>query len=96
MSLCRYRCVAVPAVPAHPLPVPSLHSKIRNIFTATRTHALNLAKFVSIYKVLLLLQRKLNGGKERDLDTFIAGGLGGWWVFGEATAVSGRIIFQEG
>ena len=63
-------------------------AKIRNIFNATRTHALNLAKFVTIYKLLLLLQRKLNGGKERDMDTFVAGGLGGWWVFGERTAVS--------
>jgi peroxisomal membrane protein 4 len=35
----------------------------------------------------LLLQKKLNGGKERDLDSLIAGGLGGWWVFGERTAV---------
>jgi hypothetical protein len=46
-----------------------------------------LAKFVTIYKVFLLLQKKLNGGKERDLDSLIAGGLGGWWVFGERTAV---------
>jgi len=29
----------------------------------------------------------MNGGKERDLDSLIAGGLGGWWVFGERTAV---------
>jgi peroxisomal membrane protein 4 len=38
------------------------------------------------------LQKKLNGGKERDLDSLIAGGLGGWWVFGERTAV-GRFPF---
>ncbi|ORX35639.1 peroxisomal membrane protein 4 [Kockovaella imperatae] len=67
-------------------------AKIRNIFTATRTHALNLAKFVTIYKVLLLLQKKFNGGKERNLDTFIAGGLGGWWVFGERTAINEQIV----
>lgn len=42
---------------------------------------------MTIYKVFLLLQKKLNGGKERDLDSLIAGGLGGWWVFGERTAV---------
>jgi peroxisomal membrane protein 4 len=47
---------------------------------------------VTIYKVFLLLQKKLNGGKERDLDSLIAGGLGGWWVFGERTAV-GRFPF---
>lgn len=60
---------------------------MKGIFLATRTHAFNLAKFVTIYKVFLLLQRKMNGGKERDLDSLIAGGLGGWWVFGERTAV---------
>lgn len=65
-----------------------LGAKIKGIFTATRTHATNLAKFVTLYKLLLLLQKKMNGGKERDLDSLIAGGLGGWWVFGERTAVS--------
>jgi len=66
--------------------------KIRSIFTATRTHALNLCKFVTIYKVLLLLQRKMNGGKERDLDTLIAGGIGGWWCFSERTAINEQIV----
>jgi peroxisomal membrane protein 4 len=66
----------------------SLPAKIKGIFLATRTHAFNLAKFVTIYKVFLLIQKKMNGGKERDLDSLIAGGLGGWWVFGERTAVS--------
>lgn len=66
--------------------------KINGIFKATRTHATNLAKFVTLYKVLLLLQKKLNGGKERDLDTFISGALGGWFVFGERTAVSPHVF----
>lgn len=66
----------------------SLPQAIRFILTATRTHATNLAKFVTLYKVLLLLQKRMNGGKERDLDSLIAGGLGGWWVFGERNAVS--------
>jgi len=69
-----------------------LPAKIKGIFLATRTHAFNLAKFVTIYKVFLLLQKKLNGGKERDLDSLIAGGLGGWWVFGERTAVCLYIV----
>lgn len=64
--------------------------KIRSIVEATRCHAINLAKFVTLYKLLLLVQKRLNGGKERDLDGLIAGGLGGWWVFGERTAV--RVI----
>jgi peroxisomal membrane protein 4 len=71
-----------------------LGSKIKGIFTATRTHATNLAKFVTIYKLFLLLQKKMNGGKERDLDSLIAGGLGGWWVFGERTAVCWQLSFS--
>jgi hypothetical protein len=69
----------------------SLPAKIKGIFLATRTHAFNLAKFVTLYKVFLLVQKKMNGGKERDLDSLIAGGLGGWWVFGERTAVSQNV-----
>lgn len=41
-----------------------------------------------IYKVLLLVQKRINGGKERDMDSLIAGGLGGWWCFGQRTPVS--------
>ncbi|WWC69938.1 uncharacterized protein I206_103882 [Kwoniella pini CBS 10737] len=67
-------------------------AKIKGIINATRTHATNLCKFVTIYKLMLLLQKKLNGGKERDLDTFIAGGLGGFWVFGERTAINEQIV----
>lgn len=66
-----------------------LPQKIQAIFRATLTHALNLTKFVTLYKLLLLLQRKVSrAGKERSLDSFVAGALGGWWVFGERTAVS--------
>ena len=82
--------------------------KLKAIYTATLTHAKNLAKFVTVYKLLLILQRRLRagvgagdrgatagtsgGGKgaERGLDTFVAGLVGGYWVFGERTAVSPR------
>lgn len=47
-----------------------------------------LAKFVTVYKIALLIQKRLNGGKERDLDTFVAGGIGGYTVFGDRTPVS--------
>lgn len=66
-------------------------TRVHGILSATRHHAMSLAKFATIYKVMLLLQKKLNGGIERDLDTFIAGGIGGWWVFGERTPVSSRV-----
>jgi len=62
------------------------------IYRATRQHALNLAKFVALYKTFLLVQRKVNGGKERKADTFIAGLLGGYLVFGERNAVNEQIV----
>lgn len=75
--------------------------KIQNIFRATKQHSMNLCKFVSIYKTLLLIQKKLNGGKPRSIDTFLAGLIGGWWVFGERNAVNEQVsadrwIFAEG
>ncbi|KAL0950852.1 hypothetical protein HGRIS_007610 [Hohenbuehelia grisea] len=67
-------------------------TRLRVIFRATKQHALNLAKFVSIYKTILLLQKKLNGGKPRSADTFIAGLIGGYFVFGNRTAVNEQIV----
>ncbi|KAI9445467.1 Tim17/Tim22/Tim23/Pmp24 family-domain-containing protein [Lactarius indigo] len=67
-------------------------TRLRVIFRATKQHALNLSQFVTIYKALLLLQRKLNGGKERTQDTFFAGMLGGYFVFGERNAINEQIV----
>jgi peroxisomal membrane protein 4 len=52
---------------------------------------MNLSQFVAIYKSLLLLQRKLNGGKERQQDPFFAGLLGGYLVFGERNAINEQV-----
>ena len=41
----------------------------------------------------MLLQRKANGGKERSADTFIAGLIGGYVVFGDRTAVNEQVRF---
>lgn len=71
-------------------------TRIHGILTATRTHAMSLAKFATIYKVMLIIQKRLNGGKERDLDTFIAGGIGGYTVFGDRTPVSRRWMGRRG
>jgi hypothetical protein len=64
---------------------------MKTVLRATKTHALNLAKFVSLYKTLLLLQKSANGGKERDSDSFIAGLIGGYIVFGERTAINEQV-----
>ena len=65
-------------------------SRLSVIYRTTRQHALNLAKFVSLYKALLLLQRKING-KQQEIDTFIAGLIGGYIVFGERNAVNEQV-----
>lgn len=53
---------------------------------------MNLTQFVTIYKALLLFQRKLNGGKERPHDSFFAGLLGGYVVFGERNAINEQVL----
>ena len=66
-------------------------TRLKTIYRATRQHALNLAKFVSLYKTLLLVQKKINGGKERSMDTFIAGLIGGYVVFGDRTPINEQV-----
>ncbi|KAI0786049.1 peroxisomal membrane protein 4 [Abortiporus biennis] len=67
-------------------------SRLRQIFKATKQHAFNLAKFVTLYKTLLVVQKKVNGGKERSADTFIAGLIGGYVVFGDRNAINEQIV----
>ncbi|GAA5983045.1 hypothetical protein JCM11641_004704 [Rhodosporidiobolus odoratus] len=62
------------------------------IYRATKQHSLNLARFVAIYKTCLLVQKTLAGGKARAMDTFWAGLVGGWAVFGERNAVNEQIV----
>ena len=66
--------------------------RARMIFKATKQHATNLAKFVTIYKALLLVQKRANGGKEKGADSFLAGLIGGYLVFGDRTAVNEQIV----
>ncbi|GAA6063947.1 hypothetical protein JCM10212_002145 [Sporobolomyces blumeae] len=70
----------------------SLQQRLKYVFKATKQHSLNLAKFVAIYKTCLLVQKTLAGGKQRSLDTFFAGLVGGWCVFGERNAVNEQIV----
>lgn len=63
----------------------TFRDKVRLILKATRQHARNLASFAIIYKSSMLLLRTLNPvrpGKEGPYDTFLAGLLGGYTVFG--------------
>jgi len=67
-------------------------TRMRKIISLTTQHALALAKFVSLYKTLLLAQKRLNGGKEHSIDTFFAGLVGGYVVFGDRTAINEQIV----
>jgi hypothetical protein len=70
---------------------PSWQKKLNYVYKATKQHSLNLAKFVTIYKSTLLLQKLLANNKPRKFDTFFAGLLGGWLVFGERNAVNEQV-----
>lgn len=69
----------------------SWNARARTIFQATKLHATNLMKYVALYKTLLLIQKKANGGKERRFDTFFAGLVGGYVVFGERNAINEQV-----
>ncbi|EXJ74073.1 uncharacterized protein A1O5_02367 [Cladophialophora psammophila CBS 110553] len=63
----------------------TIREKIRLVLRATRQHARNLAFFATVYKSSMLILRLLNPitpGKEGPYDTFFAGLLGGYVVFG--------------
>jgi len=62
----------------------TVQEKLKLIFRATRTHAQNLAKYATIYKATMLLLKYMGSqpGKEGAYDTFFAGLLGGYVVFG--------------
>ncbi|EPZ34865.1 hypothetical protein ROZALSC1DRAFT_30640 [Rozella allomycis CSF55] len=68
-----------------------LEEKIRIILNATIQHATNLAKFVTIYKTLMLVF-KLTKGKENLGDSFLAGLFGGYMVFGEDNPINHQIV----
>lgn len=70
----------------------SVREKAALIFRATRTHARNLAKFATIYKLTCMVLKNFGAspGKEGPYDSFVAGLLGGYLVFGQRTR-TGRI-----
>ncbi|CAO3592098.1 unnamed protein product [Absidia cylindrospora] len=70
----------------------SLKDKFRGIFRATKQHATNLGVFATIYKTVMYFQKKLNGNKEADYHPFIAGLVGGYYVFGENNSINQQII----
>lgn len=74
----------------------SFREKIKGVFKATQTHARNLATFAFIYKTSMLALRNLNpsgAGNESRYDSFFAGLLGGYAVFGRnKTSVTQQVF----
>ncbi|KAJ5156575.1 hypothetical protein N7492_009378 [Penicillium capsulatum] len=70
--------------------------KIKLVLKATRQHARNLSTFAIIYKASMIVLRNLNPagrGKEGRYDSFFAGLLGGYAVFGrQPGSVSQQIV----
>jgi hypothetical protein len=78
----------------------TIRQKLWLIFKATRTHARNLASFAFAYKAMMVLLRHsprpgiTNGSKEASYDTFLAGLVGGYLVFGRGiqSSVNQQIV----
>lgn len=62
----------------------TVREKASLILKATKTHAQNLAKYATVYKLTMLALKHMGSdpGKEGPYDTFFAGLLGGYLVFG--------------
>ncbi|KAL3465331.1 Tim17/Tim22/Tim23/Pmp24 family-domain-containing protein [Aspergillus heterothallicus] len=63
----------------------TIREKVKLVLNATRQHARNLATFALIYKSSMIVLRNINPagvGKEGKFDSFFAGLLGGYAVFG--------------
>ncbi|RAH66206.1 Tim17/Tim22/Tim23/Pmp24 family protein [Aspergillus aculeatinus CBS 121060] len=74
----------------------TFREKVKLVFKATRQHARNLATFALIYKGSMILLRNVNPvavGKEGRYDSFFAGLLGGYVVFGRhKTSITQQIV----
>ncbi|KAI0409633.1 peroxisomal membrane protein 4 [Xylaria palmicola] len=71
----------------------SFRDKADLVFRATRTHARNLAKFATIYKLVCYALKHYGPtpGKEGPYDSLLAGLVGGYFVFGGRSRRSGKI-----
>lgn len=73
----------------------SIQDKFRYIFKATKQHAKNLGTFATIYKAAMFALKRLNGNKEADIHPFIAGLLGGYYVFGENNSINQQVCVDQ-
>jgi peroxisomal membrane protein 4 len=71
-----------------------LPQKLAAVLNATKQHARNLATFAFLYKFLMLMQKSVRPqGKELSSDSFVAGAVGGYYVFGRRkSSVNQQIV----
>ena len=72
-----------------------LRQKFAGIFKLTAQHARNLGLFVTIYKTTMYLQKQSRGGREEPMDSFLAGLIGGCYIFGNDSAVVQQVPFPD-
>lgn len=65
--------------------------KIKTIVNLTKTHSINLAQFVAIYKTIMVLLRRSMSG-ERTWHALFAGGIGGYLIFSQDNNVNNQIV----
>ncbi|CEJ57588.1 Putative Peroxisomal protein [Penicillium brasilianum] len=74
----------------------TFREKVKLVFKATRQHARNLATFAIIYKASMIVLRNISpkgSAKEGRYDSFFAGLLGGYAVFGrQRGSISQQIV----
>ena len=73
----------------------TLQQKMHAVLSATKNHARNLASFVFVYKLTMYFLKSGRLSKsERNLDAMVAGGVGGYVVFGrqKMTSVNMQIV----
>eukprot|EP00494_Astrolonche_serrata_P003542 UN03549 len=69
----------------------NVQTKLQSIFQKTQEHGTLLAKWVCLYKILLFIFRRIEGGKDNPWHHFVAGFIGGYYIWGKKTAVSNQI-----
>lgn len=73
----------------------SFWQKIQIILRMTRMHSWNLARFVTIYKTILILLRRINFGKEKGWHSLLAGAIGGYLIFSRDSPVNTQVYLTN-
>ncbi|VDB99368.1 unnamed protein product [Peniophora sp. CBMAI 1063] len=68
--------------------------RLRSVLKQTWTHATGLTKYVIVYKTLVVLLKKMNGGRNQRFDTFFSGLVAGYFTLGERTTINEHILLH--